>query len=414
MGAPHSTEAQTTAICGAVQRVYICGDWGIPTQSLTNYAGAMSFGFSLGDIITITQLTTQLISRVRRAGAEFRQFEGDLELAQSLFISIEQNWRTYSNRAAATELRENHHVTIQATFTGIRSGLEELRTQLDTRNQMMPGVRQNLSQIRFSYRLAGLRRRLEFHMESMQLIVQNLNLMQGNRIEEAIRLIRDAQDEQERESQARQQNPEEQEWNESLSSFEMRYLPRGGTRASAAGAPSTSTSRDFLIERWRRRVASTSPSSPSPPASFLRETQYEGLQSTSPASPPSFEATSSHSRRNQSETYQTTTAATQVENRTNYSNSPVLASSTTFVSPPSPDQPLSATPRFNLLVLWTFCARALGVLTLLCWIVDFGIAVYINATYDHIYGANQFLNAPDFLPMYGVSQFEDADYKELM
>jgi hypothetical protein len=91
-------------------------------------------------------------------------------------------------------------------------------------------------------------------MSSLQLIIQNLALIQGHRIEEAVRLVGNAQHEQQQEDERNermsQQNQNEFDWNESLSSFAMHYVPLGDG-GSIGGESTSSASRDALIERWR-------------------------------------------------------------------------------------------------------------------------------------------------------------------
>jgi hypothetical protein len=241
----------------------------------------MSFGFSISDLIEVSRLTTSLIRRVRTAGAEFREFESDLQLARSVFVSFEENWNTEPCRTTAARLQQNHNAILQATITGIRNGLNDLDHQLETHSQT------RFSRFQLSYRLQDLRRRLDFHLGSLQLVMQNLSLVQGRNIEDAMRLIREGQEEQRREDErnriSMQRSPHEHGWNETLSSFQMRYAPRRTGTASAAVESSTSSaSRDCVIEQWRQTVPSAVPAHPSPPQSFsdkrLPPTRHEFTQ----------------------------------------------------------------------------------------------------------------------------------------
>lgn len=332
----------------------------------------MSFGFSFGDIVIITQLTTQLISRVRHADANFREFGGDLELARALFVSIEHNWSSYSSGEGATRLQQNYNATMQTAVTGVRNGLEELQRELDNHTNT------RFSRFRFSYRLTQLHRRLQFHMESVQLVVQNMNLMQGNRIEEIMRLIRDAQEEQERENRARQQHPDEYELLESMSSFELQYLPGRSDRSSRTGDSRTSTTRDILIEQWRQRIAPTSPSRYSFPTSIFQETQ-------------SPEDTRLHSRQDQSEISQAPLPVVPTTIEENASFSPTIATGTTVFSHSSPH------PRRRR-NFCRICLLVLGIIILLIWLVNFIIAISVSGAYDHLYGSKQFFNIKGVLP----------------
>jgi len=213
----------------------------------------MSFGFSISDFIELSQLVNDLTRRVRTAGAEFREFAGDLEVARILFTSIQEQGSTPSGRATTTWLQQNHSTTIQTIIAGIQHGLDELRSELDTRSQTP------LARFRSFNRLDSLRRRLDFHMGSLQLLMQNLSLMQGRRIEEAMRLINEGQEEQRREEERGEgssaQGLVDSEWNENLVSFERLYVQRNAGRARPDEASNSSSSRDYVIERWRTEVA---------------------------------------------------------------------------------------------------------------------------------------------------------------
>jgi len=67
--------------------------------------------------------------------------------------------------------------------------------------------------------------RLQFHMSVLQLLVQNVLTMQGNRIEEALQVFREAQEEQHRADQhergLRQGDENEQECTTTYMRFEL-------------------------------------------------------------------------------------------------------------------------------------------------------------------------------------------------
>jgi hypothetical protein len=126
----------------------------------------MSF-ISIGDIISISQLIGNLLSRVRTAAAEFRVFAGDLNLTQTILRQLQSNWGILALR-----LGESERNTIRSIFKGIRRGLNELENQLE-RYQNVGGIRHGIANLRFSNHLADLQRRLQFHMSALQLLAQN-------------------------------------------------------------------------------------------------------------------------------------------------------------------------------------------------------------------------------------------------
>jgi hypothetical protein len=223
----------------------------------------MSF-ISIGDIISISQLVGNLLSRVRTAAAEFRVFAGDLNLTQTILRQLQSNWGILASR-----LGESERNTIRSIFKGIRRGLNELENQLE-RYQNVGGIRHGIANLRFSNHLADLQRRLQFHMSALQLLAQNLSIMQGNRIEEALRVFREALEEQRRsDQQERGLQPGEQEWQENMHAFQMHYVhyPRE-VRAGRAMSSTSSDSRSYLIEKWRHEVteaeSSNNTTSPEP------------------------------------------------------------------------------------------------------------------------------------------------------
>jgi len=211
----------------------------------------MSFGFSIGDIVTLYQLVHGLVRRVRGAGADFREFTGDLELTEGLLENLHSNWESYSIRLQ----RSTQRATVQTIFIGIQSGLTELHNRLDGHGRVGASVRSN---IRFANELDNLRRRLQFHMEAAQLLVQNMITLQGSRIEEALQLFEQARREQLLEDEQRRRrlpaNRAEEEFNESLRRLGNRYLASTNSRSDSRASSGTTDSRDILIESWRHRV----------------------------------------------------------------------------------------------------------------------------------------------------------------
>jgi len=214
----------------------------------------MSFGFSISDIVTVYQLVHGLVRQVRSAGADFREFTGDLELTEGLLEHLQSNWDSYSIRLQ----RGGQISTVQTIFIGIQSGLTELRNRLDHHARVGSNVRNGLANLRFSQELNNLRRRLEFHMEAAQLLVQNMITLQGSRIEEALQLFEEARREQLREDEQRRRrvraNRVDEEFNESLRAFSSRYLESTHGGSDSRASSRTTDSRDILIESWRHRV----------------------------------------------------------------------------------------------------------------------------------------------------------------
>ncbi|KAH7015544.1 hypothetical protein EDB80DRAFT_773918 [Ilyonectria destructans] len=157
----------------------------------------MSFGFSVGDIVLLINLTHSLISRVRNAPAQSKEFEGDLVLASRVLDRLRDEWSQFSGRVTSSGTTLNQDQVLQNTIDGIRNGLE---------------------------------------------------------------VLREAQGEQEREDQelkdTQTRDPSEFSYHENLDAFTGVYLPNRRIRYSglAEGTSSTITSRDYLIERWRRGV----------------------------------------------------------------------------------------------------------------------------------------------------------------
>lgn len=166
----------------------------------------MSFGFSVGDIVLLINLTHSLISWVRNAPAQFKEFEGDLVLASRVLDRLRDKWSQFSGRATGSGTPLNQDQVLQNTIDGIRNGLEELQTQLASES-VGPSLSSPFSNFRFTRRIQDLHRRLQFHLASIQLVMQNVTLMQGRDIAETLEVLREAQGEQEREDQELQDTP---------------------------------------------------------------------------------------------------------------------------------------------------------------------------------------------------------------
>lgn len=219
----------------------------------------MSFGFSVGDIVLLINLTHSLISRVRNAPAQFKEFEGDLVLASRVLDRLRDEWSQFSGRATSSGTTLNQDQVLQNTIDGIRNGLEELQTQLASES-VGPSLSSPFSNFRFTRRIQDLHRRLQFHMASIQLVMQNVTLMQGRQMAETLEVLREAQEEQEREDQelkdTQTRDRSEFAYHEDLDAFTGEYLPHRRIRHSGLpeGTSSTITSRDYLIDIWRRGV----------------------------------------------------------------------------------------------------------------------------------------------------------------
>jgi hypothetical protein len=212
----------------------------------------MSF-VSIGDIISISQLVGNLLWRVRTAAAEFRVFTGDLNLTQTILRQLQSNWDILASRLGGSERN-----TVRSIIEGIRRGLNELENQLE-RYQSVGGIRHGIANLRFSNHLVDLQRRLQFHMSALQLFAQNVSIMQGNQIEEALQVFREALEEQRRSDQQEHGlqpgDENEPELQENLHAFQMHYVhyPRE-VRAGRAMSSTSSDSRSYLIERWQHEV----------------------------------------------------------------------------------------------------------------------------------------------------------------
>ena len=225
----------------------------------------MSFGFSVGDIITVVNLTRRVIENVRNAPAEFRNLEADLNLTQTILTELHSNWHDYSQRATQNGINLGHDQTLRTAFSSVRNGLDELQTELRRRN-VRPGLRASWDNMRFSHRLESLQRRLQFHMSSLQLVMQSLTILQGNRVVESLQTVREAQLEQRREDERDEemrgrQGQEEQDFEEALSTYSSRYRSsryRHGGRSEERETLNRTTARDQLIERWRQEILTAS------------------------------------------------------------------------------------------------------------------------------------------------------------
>ena len=124
----------------------------------------MSFGFGVGDIIQIAQLTRSLVDRIRHAPALFRELEGDLTLTQTVLSQLSFNWTDFSQRilAATGSVNWQQGDALRATLTGVQTGLRELEHELDVHGQEMGASTIPFrGSLRFTRRVQDLRHRLQ-------------------------------------------------------------------------------------------------------------------------------------------------------------------------------------------------------------------------------------------------------------
>ena len=209
----------------------------------------MSFGFSIGDVITVGNLLGEIISRTRRASSEFADFTQDLQVTHSLFQVLRNSSETYTNRTA--RLSQHERQTIATTFKGIRDGLLQLQERLD-QHSSVGGPSRLVSNLRFSRAFEALRQRLDMHMNSLHLIVQNIQLAQVSEIGNVVARIERAQRE-DRQIGTLDQNTRSDEYFSNTSQMRYELEENRGPRSVTS---STST-RDEFIVAWRQHVHDT-------------------------------------------------------------------------------------------------------------------------------------------------------------
>lgn len=227
----------------------------------------MSFGFGVGDIIQIAQLTRSLVDRIRHAPALFRELEGDLTLTQTVLSQLSFNWTDFSQRilAATASVNWQQGDALRATLTGVQTGLRELEHELDVHGQEMGASTIPFrGSLRFTRRVQDLRHRLQFHMASLHLVMQNVTLMQGRAIAETLQTIHEAQvelrrevDDQMPQGDRGRSRPTSRElrYEESLRSFRETYLALGSGQMASESSPRNATSTassslDYIMRRW--------------------------------------------------------------------------------------------------------------------------------------------------------------------
>jgi len=206
----------------------------------------MSFGFSIGDVITVGNLLDEVISRTRRASSEFAEFTQDLQVTRSLFQVLRNSAETYTNRTA--RLSQHERQTIAATFAGIRDGLLQLQERLN-QHSSVGGPSHLVSNLRFSRALEALRSRLDMHMNSLHLIVQNIQLAQVSEIGNVVARIERAQRE-DRQIGTLDQNARDDEYSSNASQMRYELEENSGPRSVTS---STSTRNEFIVA-WRQHV----------------------------------------------------------------------------------------------------------------------------------------------------------------
>lgn len=223
----------------------------------------MSFGFSIGDIVMLTQLGESLISRIRHAPAQFREFEGDLNLTCTILRILRDSWPQFTQSAAARGLNQGQNQTLHGIITGIDDTLKGVQTQLEGYS-VGPSITSVVQNIQFTGQLQGLKDRLVVYMSALQLVMQKMILAQGYSITETLGMIQEGMRE---EAERRVHHGDEQIGDRGTRNRNERLRPPRAAHPSLRGitsrheAPShsiemssTVSSRDYLIERWRREV----------------------------------------------------------------------------------------------------------------------------------------------------------------
>ncbi len=236
----------------------------------------MSFGFSIGDFLQVTQLARNLYSRIRSADALFREFSADLELADTIFGQLRDNWELYNGRLETAHPQANTQAILRRTIIGIRDSLRTLSDHLQQYGNVGQGLRHARANLAFTRELAHSRQRLQMHLSSLSLVVQSLQLTQAQRTHEVLERIEAAQQEEEEEGV-------EHSLNEELANFEAQHVRRTPPRTVATSVTTTTSivSRDILINRWRQHLQ-TNLTSQAPTIAAQDEQQAETV-------PPDFE-----------------------------------------------------------------------------------------------------------------------------
>jgi hypothetical protein len=153
----------------------------------------MSFGISISDILEITKLINDIITRTRGAAGELQHFTDDLGLAATLFHQLRSNIDTYNRYYNG--LQPTQRQTTMTVFRNIHHSLTELQTSLAERYSSVGRALNLRSNLRFSHALPELRQRLEVHMRSLSLLVQSVQLVQTSQVQAVLARIEEAQQE---------------------------------------------------------------------------------------------------------------------------------------------------------------------------------------------------------------------------
>jgi hypothetical protein len=136
------------------------------TLFLTTFAFIMSFGFSIGDIITVATLIRRTANRIRHVPETFLIFTADLAFATQIFHNLERNFGDYDSIIHTLSTADRRPLDI--SLTGIRDGLRALEERLESYN-VGTGLMSGYANYRFSGSLKELRDRLIFHMQCLNL-----------------------------------------------------------------------------------------------------------------------------------------------------------------------------------------------------------------------------------------------------
>ncbi|KAH6869141.1 hypothetical protein B0T10DRAFT_501871, partial [Thelonectria olida] len=184
--------------------------------------------------------------------------EGDLKLTRTILGLIQNGWSRFSQNPAASGIAADHNETLRSIVTGIQSSLEEFQTELSKYN-VGAAFSRTVDNIRFSRQLQDLKQRLALHMSSLQLAGQQLILTQGSNVIQTLEVIQEGQMEQRWEDE-RQRGRQNQN---------RARRPRPLESVVSDDISSTVSSREFLIDRWRREVPSGLDSILEPESLFL-------------------------------------------------------------------------------------------------------------------------------------------------
>jgi len=229
-----------------------------------------SFGFSIGDIITVATLVRRTANRIRHAPETFQIFTEDLAFATQIFHNLKRNFGDYDSTIHTLSTADR--LSLDVSLTGIRDGLRALEERLESYN-VGTGLRSGYANYRFSGSLKELRERLIFHMQSLNLAMNSLNSpnsqhqrAQGELLLATLLEIHHAQMEQQAVdiniNRRNRTEIEVQNHRDMMSDYSSRYGPRPVAGSAAGGSVwggttvyegTVTSGRDRIIDEWERR-----------------------------------------------------------------------------------------------------------------------------------------------------------------